>query len=190
MQWLVVELGGGADLGHRPCVEDEDAVAHPERDAEVVGDHDETHPTVILNAPQKGEDLALGGHVECGRRLVSDQDVRVAGERGRDGNALAHPAGQLERVAVNDAFVGDPDLGQPADRLCALLVAPELDSVPREQRLFDDPAASEHGVQHREGILEDQPDLLPANRAPLSLFQRQQVAAPIKDLAARCERRW
>ena len=41
------------------------------------------------------QDLRLHGHVECGGRLVGDHQLRVRAERGRDHDALRHPAGEL-----------------------------------------------------------------------------------------------
>ncbi len=48
--------------------------------------------------PQQIEDLRLDRHVERGRRLVGDQELRLAGERHRDHRALAHATGELVRV--------------------------------------------------------------------------------------------
>ena len=42
----------------------------------------------------------LRGDVEAGGRLVGDQQLRLAGQRQRDDDALAHAAGQLERIGV------------------------------------------------------------------------------------------
>ena len=69
----------------------------------------------LLHQPQ---DLRLRRHVERGRRLVGDQDLRVVDERHRDHHALAHAARELVRVVV-DALVGarDLDLLQELDRL-------------------------------------------------------------------------
>ena len=42
----------------------------------------------------------LRGDVETGGRLVGDQQLRLAGERERDHDALAHAARELERIGV------------------------------------------------------------------------------------------
>ena len=42
----------------------------------------------------------LGRDVEAGGRLVGDQELRIAGERERNDDALAHAARQLERIGV------------------------------------------------------------------------------------------
>ena len=46
------------------------------------------------------QDLRLDGHVERRRRLVGDEQARLAGERDGDHHALPLPAGQLVRIAV------------------------------------------------------------------------------------------
>ena len=51
----------------------------------------------VLEQPQ---DLRLHHHVERGRRLVGDQQLRVAGERERDQHALALAARELVRVVA------------------------------------------------------------------------------------------
>ena len=37
----------------------------------------DAHPVVALKVAQKRQDLSLDGHVECGRRLVGDQQFRT-----------------------------------------------------------------------------------------------------------------
>ena len=75
------------------------------------------------------QDLRLDRDVERGRRLVRDQERRVAGERHRDHHPLAHPARELMRVVVGAAFrVRDADLARAA-RQCAF--APAVGSVAR-----------------------------------------------------------
>ena len=69
-------------------------------DAEVVRDQQDRHAEPLAQLAQQLEDLRLDRHVERGRRLVGDQQLRVARERHRDHHALAHAAGQLVRVVV------------------------------------------------------------------------------------------
>ena len=65
--------------------------------AHVVGDQDERHAAVALEAHQQVEDLRLDGDVERGGRLVGDQELRVAGDGHGDHHALAHAARHLVR---------------------------------------------------------------------------------------------
>ena len=87
------------------------------------------------------EDLSLDGHVECGRRLVGDDERRIAGEADRDHYALAHAAGEMVRILVEPACrIGNADQRQEFDRAGARRgpVHAEMDL----QRLGDLPARS------------------------------------------------
>ena len=73
-------------------------------------------PRLDLQPLDQIEDLGLRGHVERSRRLVSDEDVGVAGQRHGDADALAHAAGELEGVALGHALgIGDFHLPQQVD---------------------------------------------------------------------------
>ena len=111
-----LDVTGVARLEDRAGVQHVDAVAHREGDAQVVGDEDHAHPTGHLGAPQQVEDLGLGGDVERRRRFVGEEQLRVAGQRRGEGDPLAHPTGQLERVPIDDAGIVDAHLGQATDR--------------------------------------------------------------------------
>ncbi len=65
---------------------------------------------------QEVDDLRLQRHVERGRRLVGDEQVGIHEERHGDGDALAHPAGELVRVVIDALLrVGDADPAQHLD---------------------------------------------------------------------------
>ena len=73
-------------------------------------------PRSPLQLPQQVEDLRLRGDVERRRRLVGDQQARIAGQRHRDHRPLAQPAAQLERVLVDAALrLRDADAAQRFD---------------------------------------------------------------------------
>ena len=62
----------------------------------------------------------LRGDVEAGGRLIRDQKLRIAGQRQRDHDTLAHAAGKFERIGVIAlARARDLDLLQRLDRLFA-----------------------------------------------------------------------
>ena len=64
----------------------------------------ETHAAKCGVPPQIGdqiENLPLDGDVERGGRLVGDQQIRLAGQRHGDGDALALAAGELVRIGVD-----------------------------------------------------------------------------------------
>ena len=94
-----------------------DAVGDLGDDAEIVGDEEHAHAALALELAQQVEDLRLDGDVERGRRLVGDEQRRVAGERHGDRGALAHAAGELVRILAGAASrVGDADLSSRRDR--------------------------------------------------------------------------
>ena len=82
-------------------VHHEHAVGDLGDDAEVVGDQDDRRAEPLADVAQQVEDPRLDRHVERGRRLVGDQQLRVAGERHRDHHALPHAARELVRVLVD-----------------------------------------------------------------------------------------
>ena len=55
---------------------------------------------ILGQVAQELEDLGLDRHVEGGRRLVRDQQLRLQGKRHRDHHPLAHPARELVGKAL------------------------------------------------------------------------------------------
>ena len=170
------------DLEQRARVEHVDAVAHREGDAQVVRDHDQSHATRDLDGLEQREDLALRGHVERRRRLVGDQDLRIAGQGGGDADALAHAPGQLERIALGHAGIADADLGEAPHSLVAPRGPAEPAAALVAQLLVDVPAAAQDRVEHRERVLEHEPELGPAQLAQRALRQLEQIAALVLDV--------
>ena len=78
-------------------------------------------PRSATRSRDQVEDLALDGDVERGGRLVGDQQVGLAGERHRDGDALALAAGELVRIGVDaPGGIGNADAVEQGDRFaCA-----------------------------------------------------------------------
>ena len=96
-----VEQVGARTRLHQPAgVHDQDPVCPFARDAEVMGDEQQRHAPLALDAVQQVEDLALGGDVQRRRWLVADQHLGVARQAGGQGNPLPHAAGKLERVLL------------------------------------------------------------------------------------------
>ena len=69
-----------------------DLVADLGDDAEIVGDQDDRGTARRFQLAHQLQDLGLQGDVERSRRLVGDEEARVAGQRHRDHDALAHAA--------------------------------------------------------------------------------------------------
>ena len=59
---------------------------------------------LVAQPQQQGEDLAAYGRVERGDRLVGDDEFGLQHEGARDDHALALAAGQLVRVAQEEAL--------------------------------------------------------------------------------------
>ncbi len=118
------------------------------------------------------EDLRLDRHVERGRRLVSDQDARVAGQRHRDHHALAHSTRELVRVGVDPLpRARDTDLVEEPDRPVArhgfgdVLVGPDL--------LDDLVADLVDRIERGHRVLEDHRDVVAADSLQLLLARGQ-----------------
>ena len=58
-------------------------------------------PLLGLELDEQVEDRRLDRDVERARRLVADDEPRVAGERARDRDALLEPAGELTGFCVS-----------------------------------------------------------------------------------------
>ena len=159
-------------LHHLALVHDQHVVGDLGHHAHVVGDEHHAHAVLGLQALDQVEDLRLGGDVERGGRLVGDQQGRIAGERHGDHGALAHAAGELERVAVDRALrVGDLDLPQQIDRALARGL---LAHAPVQLQHLDDLVAD--GVHRRERghrLLEDHRDLFAAHGADGAALRAQ-----------------
>jgi len=85
-------------------------------DPQIVGDHQHGHPQFCLEIVDQLQNLRLDRHVECGRRLVGDQQLRSTRQGDGDQHALPHPAGELVGVVV-DPFgrLRDADLREHLD---------------------------------------------------------------------------
>ena len=137
-------------------------------------------------APRAGRGPGLHGDVERRRRLVGDQQLRVAGERDRDHHALPHAAREPVRIVVEPlrgAF-GMPHLLEQLDRALARRRPSTRSSVPAD-RLGDLRPDLQRRVQRGHRVLEDHRDLLAAHVLELPLGELRQVAALEQDLARR-----
>ena len=80
-----------------PGIEHRDPLGGLRDHAHVVGDEHQRHSRLALQREQQIENLRLDGDVERRRRLVGDDQLRIAGDRHGDHHALVHAAGQLMR---------------------------------------------------------------------------------------------
>src|SRR5947209_2910734 len=155
-------IAHAAEFDELARIHDREAIAHLSHDSEVVGDEEQrhlVHPAEIL---QDLEDLGLHDHVEGGRGLVRDQELRVHHERHRNHDPLTHPPAELVGIVLETAL-WNPHRGEgchgPVNRFLlrnVLVGADRLDEVilDREQR-----------IESRHRILEDEGDFLSADLA-------------------------
>ncbi len=130
-------------------------------DAEIVRDQDHRHAALLDEIGDEVEDLALDGDVERGGWLVRDQQVRLAGERHRDRDALALAAGELVRIGIDaPCRVGQPDAVEQGDRSVPRLRRRIVLVTP--QRLGDLMADRVHRVERGHRLLEDHADAVAA----------------------------
>ena len=171
------------------AVHDDHLVGDLGDDAEIVGDHDDRHPELFLELVHQLEDLRLRRHVERGRRLVGDHEVRLVDQRHRDHHALAHAARELVRIVVDALLrVGmrTDFITSSAARRASLL----RDVVVHEHRLLELPADLLDRVQRRHRILEDHRDPHPPQLAQLLRDRLEQVDAVEACDALRGRRSW
>src|SRR5918994_2402341 len=131
---VVEERDDIGPLDHLAEVHDDDFFGHLGDDTEVVGDQHHRHPGSLLDVSDQIEDLGFSGDIKGCRRLVGDEQLRLAGERHRDHRPLPHAAGELVRVVVNPLVcAGHTDKIEHLDgdlpRLLLAHVAVELDGL-------------------------------------------------------------
>ena len=101
-------------------------------------------PSSSCKALDELEDLRLDRDVERGRRLVGDQQLRLAGQRHGDHHALAHAAGEAVRIFVEALPRGrNAHALEDAQRL-GLAPAPRVEAAMVDERLGDLEAEREH----------------------------------------------
>ena len=137
-----------------PGVHHADALRHLRHHAQIVGDQQHPHAAFGLQAAQEIENLRLDGDIKRGRRLVGDQQARLARERHGDHHPLLHAAGKLKRIFDQTARrIGDADrlqefqrprLRRRADQPAMLL-----------QHFADLPADGQHRVEAGGRLLKD-----------------------------------
>ena len=176
------------ELGDPAGVHDGDLVGRLRDDAEVVRDEDDGGAVLALELADQVEDLRLDGDVERRRRLVGDQDLGLEDERHRDHHALAHPAGELVRVARRAARRRSGSRPPRAPRARGARAAFSETPLVRLDRLDDLPADPVERVERRERVLEDHRDALAAHargaRPAAASAGRRRRAAPRPSIVA------
>ena len=122
-----------------------------------------------LHLAQQVEDLRLHGDVERGRRLVGDDQRRLAGQRHRHHHALPHAARQLVRVVVDALSRDRRSARRRSSSTARSRASRRRGQAVHDQRLADLLADAHHRVERRHRFLEDQADAGARARAHLLL---------------------
>ena len=126
---------------------------------QIVRDEQIGEIAALLQIAQEIDDLRLDRHVERRGRLVEHHEFRVERHRPGDGDALALPAGELVRVAVEGRWV-EPGVGERPLDDAAALGGVELRPL-RDQAFLDDLGDRHAGRERAERILKDDLHLAP-----------------------------
>lgn len=81
-----------AMLDDPPGVHHIEPVTELRHDGDVVRDEDDRGPGTARAVLDQPQDHGLDGNVECGRRLIGDDEAGIAGEGHGDQHALPHAA--------------------------------------------------------------------------------------------------
>gem|GEM_PF-3299478 len=167
---------GRALFDDDPALHDCDAIGDTRDNGKVVGDQQQRHAFVTHQLFQQVEDLGLCGHVQCGGRLVRDQQIGSFGNGQSDGDALALATRQLMRVKrQRKARRGQTDPVQPVAGACQRGLA--VKALVDAQHLGNLIADIHQRVQRRHWLLKDHADAFAADAAQRLFGQVQQVAA-------------
>src|SRR6266404_955398 len=85
------------DRPTRPARQQHDALAEPDRLADVVGNEQDRQPGIAPDPLELLVEEVAGDRIERAERLVEQEDSRLLGEGPGERDALAHAAGQLVR---------------------------------------------------------------------------------------------
>ena len=153
-------------------------------DAEIVRDEQDRHAEPLLQLADQLQDLRLDGDVERGRRFVGDQELGRAGERHRDHDPLALPAGELVRIACRSASAASAILTRRSISIARSRASRRLGAL-MQPHGFRDLIADRHDrVERGHRLLEDHRDLVAADAAHLLLRKAGEILAAIEQLAA------
>ena len=180
IRMLANSVARGRLLDDLAGVHHRDLVGATGDDAEVVGDEDHRHVALALLVGEQVEDLRLHGDVERGGGLVGEEQLRAAGQRDGDGDALAHAAGELVRVLVEAPLgLGDADGVEELERLLVRLVLGDVEVV--AEGLGDLPADLHHRVERGHRVLEDHRHLGAPDGSQLVLRCADELLALVGD---------
>ena len=171
-------------LHHLAGIEHRDRVAELSHHGQVVGDVQQSGAELVSQVSEELQDLILDGHVERRGRLVTQDQLRLAGHSGGDHHSLSQAAGQLMRIGVDPTLrLRDTDRGHQPDRLGprGLLGHP----VMLQQAVVDLFADPHHRIQRDRRLLEDHRDPGAADLSLEGATRGQQIPALEENPATR-----
>ncbi len=182
---MVHALEQGGRLGglHHPArVHHVDPVGVPGDHAHVVRDQQHRHAEPFLQVLEQGQDLRLNGDVQGRRRLVGDQQLRLAGQRHGDHHPLPQTAGQLVRIVAEPLL--RPGQAYQAEYFYRPVERFRLRGAPVQPDRFADLVADALGrIERGKRILEDHRYLVAPEPPQLLVFQADELAAVELDRA-------
>ena len=173
------QLVGIRDLDDLAEVHDGDALGNVPHDEKIVRDEKVRDAELFLQLLKHVDDLRLNGNVQCGHRLVADDELGVHGESSGNADSLALAAGKLMCVARGVLGIESHGRHELEDFLAALGAA--CVQLMHVQRLSDDVFDRHAGIKGRIRVLEHHLHLLAHVR---DIFRRNRLAVK-NDLAAR-----
>src|SRR4051794_27542517 len=151
-----------------------DVVRKSAHDPKIMGDEQHRHAEARLQVLQEFQDLRLHGDVECGGRLVGDQEVRLVRERHRDHHALTLSAGELVRIARQPPF-GIRDAAQAEQLDNALARGRAGYAAVQKENFADLLLDSVERVERAHRLLEDNRDVVAAHFSDVALRKTEQL---------------
>jgi hypothetical protein len=98
-------------------IHDRDSKGDRGHHRKIVRDEQHTHLSLAPLFVDQAQNLGLHRHIEGGRWLIGDEEVRIGTEGGGDHDALRQSNGQLKRIGTRPAFrVRHTDFGQQFKR--------------------------------------------------------------------------
>jgi len=85
-------------------IHDIDVICHFGNHAEVMCDVNNGNASLFLYPADQLDDFCLNRNIQCSRRLITDQKIRVAGKRDGNDHTLSHTTGELVRIVFHTFF--------------------------------------------------------------------------------------
>ena len=147
-----------AEFHHTAHIHHTHLVCHLGHKAHVVRDQDNGLMVVDLQGLHQLHDLRLDRHIQSSRRLIRDDNVRIADHRNGNHNTLLHAAGKLVRIVVHAAYrIGNAQLFEHIQHMRPRLGFFHAGVL--YQSLCHLIPYLIHGVQRGHRVLEHHPDL-------------------------------